>query len=239
MPRVIQRKRSWEEGLSQDPCCIVNYSDNKPRKVCLDSLSCRLLLWQLGRDICSAQPCAVGVDDHTFLMSILKHFLSRKTSLASAPSESFGTKGVSSSEVGPVRLGDAGAGGKPSSIIPHPWPPKAGRTGICLSCFSSFSAIMVPCFSFQFLIGLEIYSHSTGEREKNSQPLCLTQASVFIYYSRLLSYFVNSMKTRISWIKKMFCPCWLLCLSMSILRCPGLLLQGSFARVAPCRRWYK
>lgn len=84
---------------------MVNYSDNKSRKkVCLDSLSCRLLLWQLGRDICSAQPCAVAVDDHTFLMSILKHFLSRGISLASAPSESFGTQRLSSSEVGPVRL---------------------------------------------------------------------------------------------------------------------------------------
>lgn len=84
---------------------LINYSDNKSRKkVCLDSLSCRLLLWQLGRDICSAQPRAVGVDDHTFLMSIWKLFPSRKISLAAAPSEGFGTKRWNSSEVGSVML---------------------------------------------------------------------------------------------------------------------------------------
>lgn len=106
--KLYRGKQAWEEGLSQDSCCIVNYSDNKSRKkVCLDPLSCRLLSWQLGRDICSAQPCAVGVDDHTFLMSILKLFLSRKISLALAPSESFGTKRLNSSEE-PLRWGGAG-----------------------------------------------------------------------------------------------------------------------------------
>lgn len=107
----------------------------------------------------------------------LKALPEQKNQPGSAPSESFGTKGLSSSEVGPVRLRDAGAGGKPSSIVPHPWPPKAGRTGICLSCFSPFSAIMIPCFSFQFLIGLETWSHSTGERKKKKIPTPLPDSS--------------------------------------------------------------
>lgn len=208
--------------------------------MCLDSLSCRLLLWQLGRDICSAQPCAVGVDDHTFLTSILKHFLSRKISQVQPPLRALVPRGWAAQRWGQSgwEMLEQEASPAPSSLTLDPQSRKDRNLPVMffpLLC-NYDSLLQFPIFNW---IG-NLESQYRGEKKKKkSQPLCLTQASVFVYYSRLLSYFVNSMKTRISWIKKMFCPCWLLCLSMSISRCPGLPLQGSLARVAPCRRWYK
>lgn len=123
----------------------------------------------------------VAVDDHTFLMSILKHFLSREISRAPAPSESFGAQRLNSSEVGPVRLRAVRCWSRRQIQLHHPLTPdlpKAGRTGVCLSCFSSFSVITIPCLTFQSLIGLETYSHSTGEREKKKIPTPLPDSSV-------------------------------------------------------------
>lgn len=134
----LQRgKRAWEGGLSEDPCCMVNYPDNKSRKkVCLDSLSCRLLLWQLGRDICSAQPCAVGVDDHTFLMSILKLSLSNQP--GSSPLWELWYQEVEQLGGGASQAGSCEVLGQRQIQLHHPLSlhlPKAGRTGVCLSCF--------------------------------------------------------------------------------------------------------
>lgn len=143
-----------------------------------------------GRDICSAQPRAVGVDDHTFLISILNLSWAEKPAWhPKALPEQKNQPGFSPlwefwyQELGQSRGGAAErcevleqkANPAPSS----PDLPKAGRTGICLSCFSSFPAIMIPCLSFQSLIGLETYSHSTGEREKKMKnPVHLPDSSV-------------------------------------------------------------
>lgn len=98
--KLRRGKQAWEEQLRQEKCCTVNYSVNKSRKkVGQDSLPYKLVFWQLGKDICSAQASAVCLYDHTFLMSILKHFLSR-TNLTSrqSPLAALGTERLNSSE---------------------------------------------------------------------------------------------------------------------------------------------
>lgn len=138
------RKKDWVK------CCIVNQFTNKSSKKVHHCCTA----WYSGNwGKSSAQPTAstVCVYDNTFPMSILQNFLSRGSCLSQFWLSSLGWA-LMPHHVPEVSLCCSGS---TQPCVPQ-------RMGICLLCFSSFTAIMIPCLSFQPLIELENYSHSTG-----------------------------------------------------------------------------